>query len=44
MWWRLIAATFMALASVHAVAEETIKVGLILPMTGRWFATHILGN
>ena len=39
MWWRLIAATFMALASVNAVAEETIKVGLILPMTGPFTTT-----
>ena len=39
MWWRLIAATFMALAWVNAVAEETIKVGLILPMTGPFTTT-----
>jgi len=30
MWWRLIAGAFIALASVNAVAEETVKVGLIL--------------
>jgi branched-chain amino acid transport system substrate-binding protein len=29
----------MALASVNAVAEETIKVGLILPMTGAFTTT-----
>src|SRR5260370_15142086 len=31
--------TFITLASVNAVAEETIKVGLILPMTGPFTAT-----
>jgi hypothetical protein len=30
----LIAGAFIALASVNVVAEETVKVGLILPMTG----------
>jgi branched-chain amino acid transport system substrate-binding protein len=39
MFWRLIPAAFMALASVNAVAEETIKVGLILPMTGAFTTT-----
>src|SRR5215469_239070 len=39
MWWRLIAGAFIALASVDAVAEETIKVGLILPMTGPFTTT-----
>jgi esterase/lipase len=39
MWWRLIAGTFITLASVNAVAEETIKVGLILPMTGPFTTT-----
>jgi len=39
MWWRLIVATFMALASVNAVAEETFKIGLILPMTGPFTTT-----
>src|SRR5260370_3317930 len=28
MWWGLIAGTFITLASVNAVAEETIKVGI----------------
>jgi hypothetical protein len=41
MWWRLIAATFMALVSVNAVAEETIKVGLILPLTGLFTTTQV---
>jgi branched-chain amino acid transport system substrate-binding protein len=39
MWWRLIAGAFIALASVNAVAEETVKVGLILPMTGPFTTT-----
>ena len=39
MWWRLIAGAFIALASVTAVAEETVKVGLILPMTGPFTTT-----
>src|SRR5258707_5935746 len=39
MWWVLIAGTFITLASVNAVAEETIKVGLILPMTGPFTTT-----
>jgi branched-chain amino acid transport system substrate-binding protein len=39
MWWGLIAGTFITLASVNAVAEETIKVGLILPMTGPFTTT-----
>jgi hypothetical protein len=34
MLWRLIAGASIALASVNAVAEETVKIGLILPMTG----------
>src|SRR5262250_1812631 len=38
MWWRLIAA-FIALTSINAVAEETVKVGLILPMTGPFTTT-----
>ena len=37
--WRLIAGAFIALASVNAVAEETVKVGLILPMTGPFTTT-----
>src|SRR5258708_6052523 len=39
MWSGLIAGTFITLASVNAVAEETIKVGLILPMTGPFTTT-----
>ena len=39
MWWRLIAGAFIALASVNAVAEETVKIGLILPMTGPFTTT-----
>src|SRR6266436_9079379 len=39
MWWGLIAGTFITLASVNAVAEEIIKVGLILPMTGPFTTT-----
>src|SRR5215471_12104055 len=39
MWWRLIAGAFIALAPVNAVAEETVKVGLILPMTGPFTTT-----
>ena len=39
MWWRLIAGAFIALSSVNAVAEETVKVGLILPMTGPFTTT-----
>lgn len=34
IWWALAAMAALALASVNAVAEETVKVGLILPMTG----------
>src|SRR5437660_9952772 len=37
--WRLIAGAFIALASINAVAEETVKVGLILPMTGPFTTT-----
>src|SRR5204863_395396 len=39
MWWRLTAGAFIAVASVNAVAEETVKVGLILPMTGPFTTT-----
>ena len=39
MWWGLIAAAFIVLAPVDAVAEETVKVGLILPMTGPFTTT-----
>jgi branched-chain amino acid transport system substrate-binding protein len=39
MCWRLIAGALMALASVSAGAEESIKVGLILPMTGAFTTT-----
>jgi hypothetical protein len=39
MCWRLTAGVFIALACVNAAAEETIKVGLILPMTGPFTTT-----
>jgi branched-chain amino acid transport system substrate-binding protein len=39
MWWRLTAVASIALAAVNAVAEETVKVGLILPMTGAFTST-----
>jgi branched-chain amino acid transport system substrate-binding protein len=39
MCWRLIVGVLMALASVSAGAEESIKVGLILPMTGAFTTT-----
>ena len=39
MWWARTAVAALALASVNAVAEETVKVGLILPMTGPFTTT-----
>src|SRR6202022_4780667 len=39
MWGRLIAVAIIALASASAMAEETVKVGLILPMTGAFTTT-----
>ena len=39
MCWRLIAGAFITLVSVNAIAEETIKVVLILPMTGPFTTT-----
>src|SRR5215467_12327653 len=39
MWWALTAIAALALASANAVAEETVKVGLILPMTGPFTTT-----
>ena len=39
MWWRFIAGAFLALASVNSVAEETVKIGLILSMTGPFTTT-----
>ena len=39
MWWRLIAAAPMVLAAASAAAQETVKVGLILPMTGPFATT-----
>src|SRR6202048_3200439 len=39
MWWVLTAITSIALVSANALAEETIKVGLILPMTGPFTTT-----
>ena len=39
MWCRLITAAIIALAAASAMAEETVKVGLILPMTGAFTTT-----
>src|ERR1700724_1941608 len=39
MRWALAALASLALAAVTAPAEETIKVGLILPMTGPFTTT-----
>jgi len=39
MWWVLSAIASIALVSANALAEETIKVGLILPMTGPFTTT-----
>jgi len=39
VWWRLTFAAFIALAGVDAMAEESVKVGLILPMTGPFTTT-----
>src|SRR5215471_33660 len=39
MWWALTALAALALASANAMAEETVKVGLILPMTGPFTTT-----
>jgi branched-chain amino acid transport system substrate-binding protein len=39
MWWALAAIASIALVSANALAEETIKVGLILPMTGPFTTT-----
>jgi branched-chain amino acid transport system substrate-binding protein len=39
MWWALTAIAALVLASANAVAEETVKVGLILPMTGPFTTT-----
>src|SRR6202048_2307 len=39
LWWVLTAITSIALVSANALAEETIKVGLILPMTGPFTTT-----
>ena len=39
MWWALTAMASIAFASVNALAEETVKVGLILPMTGPFTTT-----
>src|SRR5258707_13469125 len=39
MWWVLTAITSIAFASLNALAEDTIKVGLILPMTGPFTTT-----
>ena len=39
MWRALTALAALALASANAAAEETVKVGLILPMTGPFTTT-----
>src|SRR5262249_51660388 len=39
MWRALSALAVLVLASANAVAEETVKVGLILPMTGPFTTT-----
>src|SRR5262249_19060078 len=39
MRWALAALAALALASANAAAEETVKVGLILPMTGPFTTT-----
>src|SRR5919201_841524 len=39
MWWAVTVAASIAFACVNAVAEETVKVGLILPMTGPFTTT-----
>jgi branched-chain amino acid transport system substrate-binding protein len=39
MWWMLTIAASIVLAPVNAGAEETVKVGLILPMTGPFTTT-----
>ena len=39
MWCRLIIAAIMALAAASAMAQEPVKVGLILPMTGPFTTT-----
>ena len=39
MWRVLTALAALALASANAAAEETVKVGLILPMTGPFTTT-----
>ena len=39
MWRSLMTAACIALAAAGAVAEETVKVGLILPMTGPFTTT-----
>src|ERR1700730_1891710 len=39
MRWALAALASLGLASVNAAAEETVKVGLILPMTGPFTTT-----
>src|SRR5262249_20568362 len=39
MRWALAAIASIALASANAMAEETVKVGLILPVTGPFTTT-----
>src|SRR6516164_7221939 len=39
MWRSLMTAASIALAAAGAAAEETVKVGLILPMTGAFTTT-----
>jgi branched-chain amino acid transport system substrate-binding protein len=39
MWRTLIAVASVALGSAGAVSQETVKIGLILPMTGPFATT-----
>jgi branched-chain amino acid transport system substrate-binding protein len=39
MWWKALAAASIALAPAAAAADDTVKIGLILPMTGPFAST-----
>jgi branched-chain amino acid transport system substrate-binding protein len=39
MWSKLLAAALVAIAPVAALADEVVKIGLILPMTGPFAST-----
>ncbi len=39
MWWKTLAAALIALAPAAAAAEDTVKIGLVLPMTGPFAST-----